>query len=144
MGPIQLVIAMAAVLGALGIFATGELGVDDPPNEPTAAPEPPELVERLIAVARPGWYDDDELPLVEHYFDGKIWLATRWKGFPQLLPARNLAVLELLPGPTGHRPAPTPSPASNGRARQRATVVLFVVAICAGVAITGGVLQLMG
>lgn len=143
MGLIQLVIAMAAVLGALGIFATGELGVEDPPNEQAAAPEPPELVERLIAVARPGWYDDEELPLVEHYFDGKIWLATRWKGFPQLLPARNLAVLELLPGPTGPRSPVVAGVATGTRTRQRATVVLFVVAICAGVVITGGVLQLM-
>lgn len=142
MGLIQLVIAMAAVLGALGIFATGELGVEDPPNEQAAAPEPPELVERLIAVARPGWYDDEELPLVEHYFDGKVWLATRWKGFPQLLPARNLAVLELLPGPTGSR-SPAAGAAAGTGTRQRATVVLFVVAICAGVVITGGLLQLM-
>jgi hypothetical protein len=35
------------------------------------------------------------------------------------------------------------SAALHGRNRQRATVVLFVVAICAGVVITGGVLQLM-
>ncbi len=67
----------------------------------------------LIAIAPPGWYDDLHQPLAEHYFDGRVWLASRWKGFPQITPAPGAAHLlaQLAAGPEVTVPQLMPAPA---------------------------------
>ena len=86
---------------------TATAGAPDAASVPSRRTPPPGMEVALIAIRQPGWYDDAEQPLAEHYFDGRVWLASRWKGFPQITPAPGATrfVPQISPGPEA---APVP------------------------------------
>src|SRR5690606_13446659 len=117
----QLVIGAVSVVAALAVFASGTLTEERSARQQVVdtRPPPPVLEPRLIATGVPGWYEDPEQPMAEHYFDGRVWLASRWKGFPQLVAARPDPLAESVEEPSG---IPV---------RQLAWSVAFVLAVCA-------------